>query len=150
MAKIYEKSSGWVVYRKINNKVEVLLLTWKNSKNEEEYVIPKWHIEDWEIAKDAAIREIEEETGLSRKDLEVIKFMTKYNYTFTAGHMPWNPLIDKDVYLFLVKYTGDYSPDVQKEERFTWYKWASLDEIKKTNIKFDLPKMVFNNLTYFI
>lgn len=150
MAKIYEKSSGGVVYRKKGNKVEVLLLTWRNSKNEEEYVIPKWHIEDWEIAKDAAVREIEEETGLSRKDLEVIKFITKYNYTFTAWHKQGNPLIDKDVYLFLVKYTWDYNPDVQKEERFTWYKWASLDEIKKTNIKFDLPKMVFNNLTYFI
>ena len=150
MAKIYEKSSGGVVYRKTGNKVEVLLLTWRNSKNEEEYVIPKWHIEDWEIAKDAAVREIEEETWLSRKDLEVIKFITKINYTFTAGHKKWNPLIDKDVYLFLVKYTGDYKPDVQKEERFTGYKWASLDEIKKTKIKFDLPKMVFNNLTYFI
>ncbi len=150
MAKIYEKSSGGVVYRKHNNKVEVLLLTWRNSKNEEEYVIPKWHIEDGEIAKDAAMREIEEETWLSRKDLEVIKFITKINYTFTAWHKEWNPLIDKDVYLFLVKYTGDYAPDVQKEERFTGYKWASLDEIKKTNIKFDLPKMVFNNLTYFI
>jgi hypothetical protein len=41
MAKIYEKSSGGVVYRKTGNKVEVLLLTWRNSKNEEEYVIPK-------------------------------------------------------------------------------------------------------------
>jgi 8-oxo-dGTP pyrophosphatase MutT (NUDIX family) len=150
MAKIYEKSSGGVVYRKKDNKVEVLLLTWRNSKNEEEYVIPKGHIEDNEIAKDAAVREIEEETGLSRKDLEVIKFITKINYTFTAGHKAGNPLIDKDVYLFLVKYTGDYKPDVQKEERFTGYKWATLDEIKKTNIKFDLPKMVFNNLTYFI
>jgi len=32
MAKIYEKSSGGIVYRKLKNKVEVLLLEWKNSK----------------------------------------------------------------------------------------------------------------------
>ncbi|MDR1988592.1 MAG: NUDIX domain-containing protein [Candidatus Peribacteria bacterium] len=37
-----------------------------------------------EIAKDTAVREIEEEAGLSISDLEVIKFVTKLNYTFTA------------------------------------------------------------------
>ncbi|MDP3381619.1 MAG: hypothetical protein Q8S84_09320 [bacterium] len=39
-----------------------------------------------------------------KKDLEVIKFITKLNYTFTAGYLEDNPIIDKDVYLFLVKY----------------------------------------------
>jgi hypothetical protein len=41
MAKIYEKSSGGIVYRKKNNKIEVLLLKWLNSRNKEIYVIPK-------------------------------------------------------------------------------------------------------------
>ena len=150
MAKMYEKSSGGVVYRKIDNKVEVLLLVWRNSKNDEEYVLPKWKIEAGEVAKDAALREIEEEAGLKRADLDVIKFITKINYTFTAGHLRGNPLIDKDVYLFLVKYTWDYDPVVEVKWRFTGYKWATLSEIKSTKIKFDLPKMVFNNLTYFI
>jgi hypothetical protein len=41
MAKIYEKSSGGIVYRKQGNKLEVLLLKWMNSRNKEIYVIPK-------------------------------------------------------------------------------------------------------------
>jgi hypothetical protein len=41
MAKQYEKSSGGVVYRKNGTKIEILLLKWKNSKQMEEYVIPK-------------------------------------------------------------------------------------------------------------
>ncbi|MDR2639980.1 MAG: NUDIX domain-containing protein [Candidatus Peribacteria bacterium] len=41
-------------------------------------------MEDNEIAKDTALREIAEEAGLSVDDLEVIKFVTKLNYTFTA------------------------------------------------------------------
>jgi 8-oxo-dGTP pyrophosphatase MutT (NUDIX family) len=36
------------------------------------------------VAKDAAVREISEEAGLLIEDLEVIKFITKLNYTFTA------------------------------------------------------------------
>ena len=80
MAKIYEKSSGGIVYRKQNNKIEVLLLKWLNSRNKEIYVIPKGHIEDGEVAKDTAVREISEEAGLAENDLEVIKFITKLNH----------------------------------------------------------------------
>lgn len=118
MAKKYEKSSGGIVYRKKAGKIQVLLLKWLNAKKEEVFVIPKGHIEDGEVAKDAAVREISEEAGLHQNDLEVIKFVTKLNYTFTAGYLKNNPLIDKDVYLFLVRYNGDSDPVVQKEERF--------------------------------
>jgi len=41
MAKIYEKSSGGILYRKTQKGVEVLLLEWLNSKGQSEYVIPK-------------------------------------------------------------------------------------------------------------
>ncbi len=150
MAKKYEKSSGWIVYRKDGNKVEVLLLKWLNAKNQEVYVIPKWHIEDWEVAKDTAIREISEEAGLLVKDLEVIKFITKLNYTFTAWYLDDNPVIDKDVYLFLVKYNWKQDPVVQKEERFVWYEWFTLENIKKIKVMFDIHAIIWRNKTFFI
>jgi ADP-ribose pyrophosphatase YjhB (NUDIX family) len=150
MAKKYEKSSGWIVYRKNGNKVEVLLLKWLNSKNGEVYVIPKWHIEEGEVAKDTAVREISEEAGLDKKDLEVIKFITKLNYTFTAWYLKNNPVIDKDVYLFLVKYNWNADPIVQKEERFVWYEWFTLDELKKVKVMFDIHAIIWRNKTFFI
>lgn len=150
MVKKYEKSSGWIVYRKNGNKVEVLLLKWLNAKNQEVYVIPKWHIEDWEVAKDTAIREISEEAGFLKKDLEVIKFITKLNYTFTAWYLENNPVIDKDVYLFLVKYNWTDNPIVQKEERFVWYDWFTLEEIKKIKVMFDIHAIIWRNKTFFI
>lgn len=150
MAKKYEKSSWWIVYKKSWEKIEILLLKWLNSRQEEEYVIPKWHIEEGEIAKEAAVREISEETGLPLKDLEVIKFMTKLSYTFTAGHLANNPVIEKDVYLFLVKYNGKEEPKVRKEERFTGYKWVPIEEAKKVEAKFDLPSLIGKNRVYFI
>jgi 8-oxo-dGTP pyrophosphatase MutT (NUDIX family) len=147
---IFEKSSGWIVYRKKDWKTEILLLKWLNSKKEEEYVIPKWHIEKNEIAKEAAIRETCEEAGFEKKDLEVIKFVTKLNYTFTAWHKPWNPLINKDVYIFLIKYHWDKDPVVQKEERFVWFEWIDINNISKIPVKFDLKWIVSRSRTYFI
>ena len=146
----YEKSSGWIVYRKDGDKIEILLLKWKNSKKQEVYVIPKWHIEDWELAKDAAIREICEEAGLHKKDLEVIKFITKINYTFIAWYMDDNPTIDKDVYLFLVKYNWNKKPYFEKKERFVWYNWFTLEELKKQKLMFDINLIVAKNKTFFI
>jgi ADP-ribose pyrophosphatase YjhB (NUDIX family) len=146
----YEKSSGWIVYRKEGDIIEILLLKWKNSKKQEVYVIPKWHIEDWELAKDAAIREICEEAGLNKKDLEVIKFITKINYTFTAWYMDDNPTIDKDVYLFLVKYNWNKKPYFEKKERFVWYNWFTLEELKKQKLMFDINLIVAKNKTFFI
>ncbi len=150
MAKKYEKSSGWIVYRKKWSKVEILLLKWLNSKNQEIYVIPKWHIEQWEVAKDTAIREISEEAWLDQKDLEIIKFITKLNYTFTAGYLENNPVIDKDVYLFLVKYNWTKAPIVQTEERFVWYSWFTLEELKKIKVMFDIGSIISRNKTFFI
>lgn len=150
MAKKYEKSSGGIVYRKNGNKVEVLLLKWLNSKNQEIYVIPKGKIEDGEVAKDTAVREISEEAGLLTKDLEVIKFITKLNYTFTAGYLADNPVIDKDVYLFLVKYNGSDTPIVETKERFVGYKWFTLEEIQKIKVMFDLQAIIGRNKTFFI
>ena len=150
MSKIYEKSSGWVVYRKVWNEVEVLLLKWLNSRNQEEYVIPKWHIEEWEVAKDAALREITEEAWLLKEDLEVIKFITKLNYTFTAWYLDDKPVIDKDVYLFLVKYNWNRNPEVQVKERFIWYEWISINNVKNISVMFDLQWIVSKNRTFFI
>lgn len=150
MWKLYEKSSGGIIYRKIWNKIEVLLLEWINSKWQIDYVIPKGHLEEWEIASEAAIREINEETWLDTKDLEIIKFITKLNYTFTAGYLKNNPVIDKDVYLFLVKFNWTSKPLVEKEERFVWYKWASFEEIKNLDIKFNLYSIISKNKQYFV
>lgn len=150
MAKRYEKSSWGIVYRKNGDKIEILLLKWLNSKNGEVYVIPKWHIEEGEVAKDTAVREISEEAWLQEKDLEVIKFITKLNYTFTAGYLENTPVIDKDVYLFLVKYNGTQNPVVQKEERFVGYDWFSLEELKNIKVMFDLHAIVWRNKTFFI
>ncbi len=146
----FEKSSWGVVYRKKDWKIEILLLKWLNSRDKEEYVLPKWKIEANEIAKEAALREIWEEAGLLEKDLEVIKFITKLNYTFTAWYLPWRPVIDKDVYIFLVRYNWKRTPTPRKEERFVGYDWIDIKKIPYLNLRFDLQGIIARNRTYFI
>ena len=119
MARLYEKSAGGIIYRKRDGAIEVLLLEWKNSKEIPIYVIPKGKFQEDETAKDTALREISEETGFNPKDLEIIKFMTKINYTFLAAYKEDKPLVNKDLFLFLVKYKGTADPQPRKEERFT-------------------------------
>ena len=150
MVKKFEKSSGWVIYRKKGNNIDILLLEWLNSKWIKEYVIPKWHMEWEETAKETALRETSEETWLDIKDLEVIKFISKLNYCFTAVYLDNNPVVEKDVYLFLIKYNWTKTPVVQKEERFVWYEWVSLDKIYDYNFKFNLHSIIKKNKTYFI
>ncbi len=150
MARKYEKSSGWVVYRIKDGKPQILLLKWLNSRKQEELVIPKGKIEKWEVAKDTAVREISEEAGIPESDLEIIKFVTKLSYTYTAGYLKDNPVIDKDVYLFIVKYHGTQDPIVRKEERFTDYEWVDIEKVKKLSIRFDLSGIIYRNKPFFI
>lgn len=149
MARKYEKSSGWIVYRKKGKRVEILLLKWLNSRKQEELVIPKGKIEKWEVAKDTALREISEEAWIAIEDLEIIKFVTKLNYTYTAGYLKDNPVIDKDVYLFIVRYNGNAIPVVRKEERFTGYEWVDIEKVKDLSIRFDLSGIIYRNKPFF-
>ena len=62
MTELYEKSAGGIVYRKKGNHIEILMLAWKNARDDLEYVLPKGHIENDESPMETALREISEET----------------------------------------------------------------------------------------
>ena len=148
--RIYEKSSGGIVYRKTNSTIEILLLERKNNKNETDYVLPKGHMEENETAKETALREISEETGLDIKDLEITEFLCKTNYSFIATHQEGSPLIDKDVYLFLVRYNGSADPvpyglnisNDESGEKFSGISWKNLDEMAKIRMKPDVNNLL--------
>jgi 8-oxo-dGTP pyrophosphatase MutT (NUDIX family) len=148
MTELHEKSAGGIVYRKIWSNIQILMLAWKNARSELEYVLPKGHIENDETAMETALREISEETGLPIDDLEVIKFMNKINYSFIATYLEGSPMIHKDVYLFLVRYTGKKEPTPRKEERFIWYKWFSPEDLKNVFIKPDVVGFIEKNIHF--
>lgn len=145
LPELHEKSAGGIVYRKRNNVIEILLLAWKNAKEETEYVLPKGKIENDETAAETARREIAEETGLPIDFLEVIKFMNTINYSFVAAHKEGTPMIHKEVSLFLVKYSGREEPRPRREERFIGYKWFEPEKLQDIFMKPDVYGFIEKN-----
>lgn len=88
MTRIKETSCGGIVYRRNpQGHIEVLLLEWRNKRGFSKYVLPKGHMEASETAKETALREICEETGLPESELEMVKFVTKMTLSFIANNI---------------------------------------------------------------
>ena len=69
--------AGGVVYRRANEQVEYLLV--RPKRGQDEWVLPKGHIETGERSEQTAIREVEEETGVVARiiaPLQVTEFET--------------------------------------------------------------------------
>jgi ADP-ribose pyrophosphatase YjhB (NUDIX family) len=113
----------------------VLLLKWKNSNGNIVYTIPKGHTHEDEAPADAALREIQEETGLELHLLKIKKFIKTISFSFTARYKSGHPTIDKDVHLYLVEYRGTKKPDVQREERFVGAEWCTPEQLKTIKMK---------------
>ena len=149
MNRLQESSAGGLVYRKTAGGPEVLLLQWKNARGELTWVLPKGHIEPGEHMRDTALREISEECGLPAAQLETVKFIKKINYSFVASYREGSPVVDKEVFLFLVRYVGTANPVPQKEENFLGYRWFTLEALKGAQgVKPDLAAVAQDNTAF--
>lgn len=114
----WEFSAGGVIYRKINNTVELLLIKDKNNN----WTFPKGLIEKREDKIKTAQREIEEEVGLKNikheSDLDAIEYFYRLE----------GELIKKRVYYYLFLFTGKEKPVPQKEEGIREARWFKAEE----------------------
>lgn len=94
---VRETTSGGVVYRKKDDKVEILLI--KDAKDR--WTIPKGHVELGEEPGATAEREIREETGL--QDMEVLSWLGKVNFRYRRGHA----LVLMTMHIWLVEGKGN-------------------------------------------
>jgi 8-oxo-dGTP pyrophosphatase MutT (NUDIX family) len=102
-----------------------------------DWVLPKGRIEKDESELDAAIREVEEETGIVAKSLKKIG-MINYSYKniWYGGEM-----IDKDVCWFLMEeITGNLKP--LREEGFIDVKYLPLSDFEKLARYEDEKRMI--------
>jgi len=95
--------AGGVVYRKIGNKVQYLLV--QASDSPYSWVLPKGHIEPGEISSETAVREVNEETGAWARICNDL------------GQMPYSDCGDMTtVQFFLMEYAGRGRPiDVNRK-----------------------------------
>ena len=119
-------SAGGVVFREQAGIHEILLLkTTTADEKKEIWVLPKGGIEAGEGIEEAALREIEEETGLGNIKLNGKIGQEQYFYKET-----WNKgqLVFKKVYYFLYEFLGKEEPQPQAEEGFTGAGWFLPEE----------------------
>jgi len=134
----FEHSAGGVVVYKD----KVLIITTTNLKNEVVHTFAKGHIENGETEQQAAVREVEEETGLKAEIINKIKDV-KYWFVFN------NEKIQKKVSWFLMSPVSEdlvdkLCPDTE-EEKIHKVEWIDLNEVEKI-LSYDLDKELIQML----
>ncbi len=119
----FEFSAGGIVFRKDLDKKKIDVLVAQHSQHHG-WVFPKGLIGDKkekETKEDAALREVEEETGIKGKIIEALLPIT-YWYNFEGEK------IKKTVYYFLMEYisgnTKDHDFEMENVE------WLPIEEIE--------------------
>ena len=112
-----EISSGGVVVYKGKTQWYVLLLKDMNDT----WTFPKGLIEKAEKPEDAAIREIQEEVGIT--GLKLLTHLTPIQYFYQR-----NGKIKKIVHYFMFQSKIRPRPTVQKEEGIRSARWVGIDE----------------------
>ncbi len=110
------EAAGGIVFNKENK----VLFIHRLSK----WDLPKGKIEKGESLEQAALREVEEETGLKELILEKFVNSTFHIYTERNGEK-----ILKTTYWFRMTYVGDETPVPQVEEGITEVSWKNSQEI---------------------
>jgi len=124
----YLKSSGGVIFRRENNKLEIALIALRDRNI---WTLPKGLIGKGENPEEAAVREVEEETGLNG---EIIDLIGEKSYWFYIKDE--NIKCKKTVVYYLLKYIGG---DV---ENHSWEvdeaQWLPIDDaIERVSYKGD-------------
>ena len=112
-------SAGGVVFKK-DPDIKILLIQAKTLQGNLVWQLPKGKIEANEQPEHAAVREVEEETGIKAQIVEKLhddQYFFKHN----------NVLIKKRVYFFLMEYiSGEPKPQDGEVEAVEWF---SLDQV---------------------
>ena len=114
----HEYSAGGIIYRIENEEPQFLLI--KNAAFKDPtktyWGFPKGHLEEGEGAEQAALREVQEETGI---EVELLELIDKVEYTF---HHPQHDLTKKQVSFFLMRYVkGEAKPQEKEVLELGWF-----------------------------
>jgi ADP-ribose pyrophosphatase YjhB (NUDIX family) len=107
---VREPTAGGIVFRPTSDNKDIEILLIQDSKNR--WTIPKGHIEPGETAKQTAVREIGEESGL--KEVEVLSWLGKIHFKYRRAEK----LVLMTTQVYLVQ-------SLDKNERPTKEKWMN-------------------------
>jgi ADP-ribose pyrophosphatase YjhB (NUDIX family) len=135
---VREPTAGGIAFRysqKDPKVIEILLI--QDSKGR--WTIPKGHIEEGETARQAAEREIQEETGL--QEMKVGSWLGKINFRYRRG----NSLVLMTTEIFLVEALGQ-SDNIKPEKWMNSISWLSSQEALDKIEYEDIGKLILLGL----
>jgi len=112
-----EISAGGVVYRRGPNGTEILI---GKASSYQRWVLPKGLVERDESHEDAAVREVEEETGVRVRLVAPLGEPERYIYTALGVR------VFKAVYYYLMEYVAGSEQDHDHE--MDEVRWVTIDE----------------------
>lgn len=134
-----DHSFGIIPFHRDENGWHFLLI----KHNEGHWSFPKGHKETGESDKEAAMRELKEETGI--KNCKIVGnnyFIEKYTFERDGGK------IEKTVKFFLEEVNKEHSINLQKKE-ISEYKWLTFEEALKT-LTFENGRKLLGEVKYFL
>lgn len=139
VAKVKERSAGAVLYRAAAEGRRYLLLQYGAGH----WGFPKGHVEAGETEEQAAIREVEEETGIPRAHLKFIPgFRGRTDYRFRRGRTT----VEKGVEFFLVEAAVDKVVISHEHTGFVWLPYGEALQ----RLSFDGPKRLLIDAESFL
>ena len=113
-------SAGGLLYRRRSDGVEVVLAGRRRPTGDMVWGIPKGHVEEGESAREAALREVLEETGI-QGEIEAELGDIEYNYSASGGAGSRRRIL-KQVYFFLMRAVGGRFADRDAEmDAVRWF-----------------------------
>lgn len=117
-----EFSAGGVVYRKVQAQTEILLILDRFGRS----TLPKGHLEEGETEKEAAVREVEEETGIKAQIMGERLGVVTYRFD-----VPGKGSIEKEVTYYLMKTEeGVTKAQIEEIRDAIWY---PLEQVKRVH-----------------
>jgi len=96
--------------------------------------LPKGHVDKGETEMECALRELEEETGISSDDIELVE-----GFRFTHTYSVWPKRFNKEecektLVVFLGRLLHEVEIVVTEHEGFRWVEWDPPHKIQKQTI----------------
>ena len=132
---VREPTAGGIVFRMTPDQKDIEILLIQDSKNR--WTIPKGHIEPGETAKQTAVREIGEESGL--KHVDVLTWLGKIHFKYRR----MEKLVLMTTQVYLVQ-SLDKNEHPTKEKWMNGIRWFSFSEALDAIEYADIEKLMLN------
>ena len=121
------KSCGIIVFRR--NPLEFLLM-----RHPTRWDLPKGHVDPGETDLECALRELQEETGISADDIELDEtFLFEHHYSVRDRSDP-DRISDKTLLIYLGWLTRNVDIVLTEHEGFAWFPWSPPHAIQAQTI----------------